>query len=154
MFENIKNLQNHPRIKQFTGQLNDVRAVGLLIFLVVVLLISWSGAKVIQTNYTLQKQISELQQENQVQKLENNNLQLQNEYFNTNQYLELSARQNFGLGKPGETEVIVPTSIALKHAPPLQTETKTASPTSKQPFYQSNFEAWINFFLHRQGIKS
>src|SRR6185312_1894077 len=97
----------NPQVKQFTSQLNDVRAVGLLIFLVVVLLISWSGAKVIQTNYTLQKQISTLRQENQVQELQNNNLKLQNDYFNTDQYLELSARQNFGLGRAGETEVLI-----------------------------------------------
>lgn len=152
MFEKLKAYKNHPQVKQFTGQLNDVRAVGLLVFLVVVLLISWSGAKVIQTNYNLQKQIAQLQQENQVRALENNNLKLQNDYFNTDQYLELSARQNFGLGKPGETEVIIPVGVALKHAPPVK-EQKRATPTSKQPFYQRNFEAWVNFFLHRQGIR-
>jgi cell division protein FtsB len=152
MFEKLKTYKNHPQVKQFTSQLNDVRAVGLLIFLVVVLLISWSGAKVIQTNYNLQKQISTLQQQNDVMKLQNNNLKLQNDYFNTDQYLELSARQNFGLGRAGETEVLIPTSVALQHAPPLKAE-KRATPTSKQPFYQRNFEAWVNFFLHRQGTK-
>ena len=150
MFQKIKNYKNNPKVRQFTEQLNDVRAVGLLVFLVVVLLISWSGAKVIQTNYNLQKQISQLQQENEVRKLENNNLKLQNQYFKTDQYLELSARQNFGLGKPGETEVIIPTSIALKHAPPLKEE-KRPTPKSEQPFYQRNFQAWLNFFLHRQN---
>jgi len=151
MFKKLKSYKNHPNVKQFTSQLNDVRAVGLLIFLVVVLLISWSGAKVIQTNYNLQKQISTLQQENDVMALQNNNLKLQNDYFNTDQYLELSARQNFGLGRPGETEVLIPTSVALKYAPPLKEE-KRATPKSKQPFYQRNFEAWVNFFLHRQGV--
>jgi cell division protein FtsB len=150
MIEKLKTYKNDPRIKEFTAQLNDVRAVGLLIFLVVVLLISWSGAKVIQTNYNLQRQISRLEQENDIQKLQNNNLKLQNQYFQTDQYLELSARQNFGLGKSGETEVVVPVSVALKHAPALKEE-KRPTPTSKQPFYQRNFEAWVNFFLHRQG---
>ena len=150
MIEKLKNYKNHPKVREFTAQLNDVRAVGLLVFLVVVLLISWSGAKVIQTNYNLQRQISRLQQENDIRNLQNNNLKLQNQYFQTDQYLELSARQNFGLGRPGETEVIVPVSVALKHAPPLKAE-KRPTPTSKQPFYQRNFEAWVNFFLHRQG---
>jgi cell division protein FtsB len=147
MFEKIKTYQDHPYLQQF----RDIRAVGLAMFAVVVLLISWSGVKVIQTNYTLQKQISQLQQENQVQQLKDNNLKLQNEYFNTNQYLELAARQNFGLGAPGETELIVPRSVALKHVAALSTGDTKHAASSKRPFYQRNFEAWMNFFLHRQS---
>lgn len=144
--EKLKNYQNHPYVQQF----RDMRAVGLAVFGVIVLLTSWSGAKAIQTNYDLQKQISQLQQENQVQQLENNNLQLQNEYYSTNQYLELAARQNFGLGKPGEKELIVPKSVALAHTVNLGGGQNQAKASSKQPFYQRNLEAWMSFFLHRQ----
>ncbi len=70
-----------------------------------VLLISWSGIKAIQTNYGLQKQISGLKQQNAVIRLQNENLALKNQYYNSDQYLELSARQNFGLAVPGEKEI-------------------------------------------------
>ncbi len=147
MFAKIKNYQNYyPFLEQF----RDVRAAGLLVFLVIVLLISWSGVKAIQTNYELQKQISALQQVNQVQELQNNNLKLQNEYYNTTQYLELTARQNFGLGAPGETELIVPKSVALKNTVNLSGANSGQKPTSKQPIYQRNFQAWMDFLLHRQ----
>lgn len=145
MLEKIKQYKNHPYVQQF----RDVRAVGLAVFGVIVLLISWSGVKAIQTNYDLQKQISQLTQENQVQQLKNNNLQLQNEYYNTNQYLELTARQNFGLGRLGETELLVPKSVALAHTVNLGSGQNQSQASSKQPFYQRNFEAWMNFFLHR-----
>jgi cell division protein FtsB len=144
--EKLKNYQHSPYVQQF----RDVRAVGLAVFGVIVLLISWSGAKAIQTNYDLQKQIAQLSQENQVQQLENNNLKLQNEYYNTNQYLELAARQNFGLGQPGEKELIVPKSVALAHTVSVSSGQNQARASSKQPFYQRNFEAWMNFFLNRQ----
>lgn len=144
--EKLKDYQRSPYVQQF----RDVRAVGLAVFGVIVLLISWSGVKAIQTNYDLQKQISQLTQENQVQQLENNNLKLQNEYYNTNQYLELAARQNFGLGRPGETELIVPKSVALAHTVNLGSDQSQAKASSKQPFYQRNFESWMNFFLHRE----
>lgn len=147
MLEKIKQYRNHPYIEQF----QDIRAVGMAIFGVIVLLVSWSGAKAIQTNYDLQKQISQLQQENQVQQLENNNLRLQNEYLNTNQYLELAARQNFGLGQPGETELLVPKRVALAHTVNLSNQQSQPRASSKQPTYQRNFEAWVNFLLHRQG---
>lgn len=146
MLEKLTQYKNHPYVQQF----RDVRAVGLAVFGVIVLLISWSGAKAIQTNYDLQKQISQLQQENQVWQLKDNNLQLQNEYFNTDQYLELSARQNFGLGEPGEKELIVPKSVALAHTVNVSGSQNQAKASSRQPFYQRNFEAWMNFFLHRQ----
>jgi len=137
-------------ILAIVNKLNDVRFIGQLLFLVVVLLISWSGVKVIQTNYGLQKQIDALKQQNAVQKLQNENLSLQNQYYNSNQYLELSARQNFGLAAPGEKEIIVPQQVALASTVNLPSSTSTnISPKAKQPTYQSNFESWVNFFLHR-----
>src|SRR5579864_9293975 len=144
------------KIKKYLEQLpwhmfRDVRAIGLLTFLVIVLLISWSGVKVIESNYALQQQISALQQQNQVQELENNNSKLQNEYYNTNQYLELSARQNFGLAAPGETELLVPKNVALAHIQNVQTipTTTTTTASSHEPSYQRNLQAWVDFYLHR-----
>ena len=118
--------------------------------MIIVLLISWSGIKTIQTNYGLQKQISSLQQQNDIQKLENNNLELQNNYFNSNQYLELAARQNFGLAAPGEKEVIVPETVAMAYTVDLPSD-KTDEATVKQPTYQKNVNSWVDFLLNRSN---
>jgi len=147
-------LKQKPRLEKFYEyvlQFRDVRAVGLLLFLVVVLLISWSGVKVIDTNYGLQKDISRLEQETQVLQLTNTNMKLENNYFQTNQYLEISARQNFGLAAPGETVLNVPQQVALAHTVDLpDTEQDEVKKTAaKQPAYQRNFQAWMNFLLHR-----
>lgn len=136
------------RVNEVLVQLQDVRTIGLLLFLIVALMVSWSGAKVIQTNYELQKQISQQEQELQVQQLANDNLKLQNQYYKTDQYLELEARQDFGLGAPGETEVIVPREVALRYASQA-TEPKSTIQNVSQPTYQRNFQAWVDFFLHR-----
>lgn len=131
-------------------KLTDIRFVGQIVFVVIVLLISWSGVKSIQTNYGLQKQITGLKQQNELQRLKNENLNLQNDYYNTDQYLEVAARQNFGLAAPGETVLIVPKSVALTNTvdtTPNQDETAQA----KQPSYQRNFQSWVDFFLHRQN---
>ncbi len=135
----------------YVQRLSDIRYAGQLLFVVIVLMISWSGIKSIQTNYGLQKQISELNQQNSLRKLENNNLALQNNYYNSNQYLELSARRNFGLAAPGEKEVIVPQSVALAYATPLPETDKPGIVFVKQPAYQRNIQSWVNFFLHRQS---
>lgn len=141
------------KIKHFTKNdlpvlVRDVRALGLLVFLVIVLMISWSGVKVIQTNYQLQKQISALNQENNVDQLKNKNLALQNEYYNTDQYLELAARQNFGLAAPGEKELIVPKDVALAHAPELPIDQQPGvKPADKAPFFVRNLRSWRDFLL-------
>lgn len=132
-------------------QFKDVRFAGFVVFGILVLLVTWSGVSVIETNYELQKQVSKLRQQNEVSKLENNNLRLQNEYYNSDQYLELTARRQFGKGQPGEKLLLVPESVALKYTVDIPEETRqaTATPTLKKPFIQKNIEAWINFFTHR-----
>ncbi len=129
-----------------------MRSLGLIVFGVIALMVTWSGIKAVQANYALQKQISTLQQQTSIQTLQNNNLKLQNQYLNTPQFLELSARRNFGLAAPGEKELIVPKSVALAHivsVPGAKVGDVTSDVIVPRPAYQENFQAWINFFLHR-----
>lgn len=150
MFEKIKKYQEHPFLQQF----RDIRFNGFIVFGVLVLLVSWSGVSVIETNFELQKQVSKLEQQNQVSELENNNLKLQNEYYNSDQYLELTARRQFGKGQPGEKLLLVPASVARKYTVDIPDATKQAdtTPTLTAPLWQRNLESWINFFTHRNSI--
>ncbi len=148
---NDKYKQYKEKLLFYLQRLGDPRFAGQVIFVVIVLLISWSGVKSIQSNYGLQKQITALKQQNSLQQLQNDNLALQNQYFNSNQYLELSARQNFGLAAPGEQEVIVPASVADAYTVNPPTPPKTDTAKAKQPAYQRDFQSWVDFFLHRPG---
>ena len=47
-------------IKNYILGLRDVRNVGMLAFVVLVLLVSWSGLQAIQSNFVLQKKMYEL----------------------------------------------------------------------------------------------
>jgi len=144
------NKQYTDKVLEFFQRLTDIRFAGQVVFVIIVLMISWSGVKTIQTNYGLQKQITALNQQNNLQKLKNENLQLENQYYNSNQYLELSARQNFGLAAPGDKELIVPASVAMANTVDLPTDAKPNLASAQQPAYQRYLESWINFFLHRQ----
>ncbi len=150
MLDKIKTFDYQKYIKE----LRDVRMLGMLVFGGLVLLVTWSGIGVIQTNYDLQKKISRLQQEVDLDKLENSNLQLRNQYFNTDQYLELQARRQFGKAAPGEKLLIVPKSVAFAHAAEinLPDQAKTEIQTAHKPFYQHNLEAWIDFLFRRPEL--
>lgn len=148
MLEKIKNLQKHSFVNNF----RDVRFLGFLIFGILVILASWSGVRVIETNYELQKQISQLDQQNQVEQLQNSNLKLQNDYYNSDTYLELTARKQFSKAAPGEELLLVPKDVALAHAKQLPSDQQqvatTNSTTSSK--YQQNLQDWMNF-LFRKG---
>lgn len=148
MYEKIKN-----QINYIVQNITDMRVLGQLVFGLLILLVSWSCVKAIQTNADLQKQISALEQQNEVKKLETQNLELKNRYLNTDQYLEISARRQFGKAAPGEKVLIVPKSVALARTVELPKEaikTKTVGAVS-QPFYEENLEAWRNFFFRRNN---
>jgi cell division protein FtsB len=148
MADKLRGLLAHPWVQE----MRDVRVIGFMVFGVILVLVSWSTIGVIQTNYELQKKIARLQQQNEVYQLENTNLKLRNEYYNTDQYLEITARKQFGRAAPGEKMYIVPKNIALQHTVPMpstdQEAQKVPSPKSRS---QKNFEAWMDFFFHRES---
>lgn len=147
MLEKIKNRLHRVPIQQF----KDVRVLGLMVFGVLVVLASWSGVSVIEANYVLMQQASQLDQQNQIQQLTNNNLKLQNEYYTTDTYLELTARKQLGKGAPGETLLLVPKSVALAHAKelPNQPEEEISKKDDERSGSAKNFQDWMSFIFRR-----
>ncbi len=141
------------RTIEFIKSLTDLQVIGQVIFVIVVLLVSWSGVKAIQTNYELQKKISRLEQEVEIAELEAKNLALENEYLETDQFLELAAREQFGKAARGERVYVIPDEIALKYtvdAPDIKEKQKQQT---EKPTYQQNIEAWVNFFFRKSENK-
>ncbi len=134
----------------FIRRLTDMRFLGQVIFVIIILLVSWSTAKAIQQNYDIQKQVASKQKENDVQKLKNENLKIKNKYLETDEYLELTARRRLGKAAPGETLVIISKEVALRNTvessikpdEQIQQEADETKPT-----YQRNLEAWSRFFF-------
>lgn len=140
------------RVINFIKRLSDLRFLGQVIFVIIVVLVSWSTAKAIQANYDLQKQVAEKQKENEVQQLKNDNLKIKNQYLETDEYLELTARRQLGRAARGEKVVIVPKEVALRYT--VESSIKSDAEVQQtadesRPFYQKNLEAWGEFFFRR-----
>lgn len=144
--------ENKNQILEKFKLASDTRVLGLLAFGVVALLVTWSGIKVVQTNYELEKKISVARQENAISELENQNLKLKNQYYESQQYLELTTRRQFGKAAPGEKLYTVPEAVALsKTIEALPTEAQAAQiEADKKPKYQQNFDDWIDFLFQRK----
>lgn len=141
MLDKIKN-----QLSEYFRSLSDIRILGQTLFVIIMLLVSWSSVKAIQKNYLLQKQISRLEQEVEIAQLENDNQKLNNLYLETDQFVELSARRQFGLGAPGEKLLVVPKEVAMKNSINVKGDQDQVKNVEK-PRYQKNIEAWISFFF-------
>lgn len=137
----------------YIKSLGDIRVLGQSVFVIIVLLTSWSGIKAIQTNYELQKKIVRLEQQVEIAELENQNLELSNKYLETDQFLELSVRRQFGKAGRGEKIYVVPKDVALKYAPTIESASEKDKQKTDKPWYQENLEAWLNFFFRKSNNK-
>ncbi len=150
MLEKLKQLVT----THVSEQWRDTRLWTFVVFGVVVLLASWSGVRVIETNYELQKKIAKLEQQNEVIQLQNRNQSLKNQYLESDTYLELAARKQFGKAAPGETLVIVPQQVSYTYATELPNatvaENQQSNDDTNEPFYARNLNAWRDFvFAHK-----
>jgi cell division protein FtsB len=124
----------------------------LYALVLVALSVTWSSIKVIQKNYGLEKQITVLQQEVDLLNQQTKNQQLINEYYNSNAFLDLAARKYFGKADPGEKLILVPSAVSQQYIHPLPSNTATSGQSKSKPQFIVNWQAWINFFLHRQTV--
>jgi cell division protein FtsB len=147
MFDNVKSFFTSKTFKQIIDPSN----IGLYLFGVIILMVSWSGLRTIQINYKLQQKIAVLEQENELQQLENDNFELKNKFYETDEYLDLSARRQFGKASPGEELYIVPREIALSKVDPFKpaqvATSVNANDNSNDPTYLKNIKAWRDFIL-------
>ncbi len=145
MLNKTKNTKYYKKIEPFL----DTRVVGLIVFGLIMVLVSWSGLKVLQTNYELEKNISQLNQRNQVQKLENDNLRLKNTYLESDQYLELTARRQFNKAAKGEKLYLVPESVAMSKTVQTKVEKPTTDQNEQAPKPERNIDKWYQFLFNK-----
>jgi cell division protein FtsB len=115
-----------------------VRVVGIVIAMSLV----WQTVKVVQRNYSLQQQVDRLHDEVAILELQNQRLKFDIEYFKTDSYLELAARQEFDKRAAGERVLALSQDDAVDL--PLPEDRATGPPKSE---YQQNLEQWLYFLF-------
>ena len=102
----------------------------------------WGAATTLQKNYQYQQKVDELAQQIELTKLRNQNLAYEQDYLQSEEYVELKVRQYLGKGLPGEKLVILPSSDTVVDA---------AEPEVAQAVVleQTNFDRWMQFFFSK-----
>lgn len=115
------------------------------------LLVSWSGLQILQTNYELEKKIHQFEKRNAVLKLENENKALENKYLDSDQYLELNARRQFNKALPGERLYFVPENVALSKTIEIPERKIDIIEKNKElSRHEQNLKDWRAFLLHQE----
>lgn len=114
----------------------DGRGVVLIVIAATILFLAMT-IQVLNNNYSLQWQIDNAKLDNQVSELENQNLKLEQEYYKTSEYQELSARALLGKAQPGEHLVLLPKTTKV-----TQSTNDGIARTSK-----SNMDQWLDFLF-------
>lgn len=103
----------------------------------------WGSLGVMQRNYGLQKEVDQKRRQLELAELQKDSLELQQRYYQTNEYKELAARESLGLVMPGEKLLILPeNSEAAKKA-----DAPTVALTAPAQETTSNLEQWLNFLF-------
>jgi cell division protein FtsB len=125
----MKNIHKHLTIENIAV----VLAFGFALFCAI------SAVGSLQKNYELLTRVREGQLTNEVLKLKNANLRLQQTYYKTNEFLELAARTKLNKAMPGENLVLLPKS---DYTNVKSEETKKAGSGEL-----TNTQKWAQFLL-------
>lgn len=127
------------KLKAHANLNNGVLVVALLIAFSWV----WSTVDAISRNFKLQQQVDDLKQQIAVQELKNKAAELQNKYYASDEFLELSARERLNKAGPGEKVLILPANtVSDNQQPKVSAETPVAE--------RSNFDQWMYFLFGRK----
>lgn len=125
------------QLRHYATIQNSALALGLVIAVSWI----WGTVGTLSRNFELQQEVDRLDQQIELAKLQNQNLTFQKNYFNSSEFLELSARELLGLVAPGERVVLLPDSSGIK-----DTAVGQVAPlaSTERP---SNFSQWMQFFF-------
>ena len=114
----------------------------IVLFLAVVLCLIWTYGAInsMSRNWQLEEKLKTRQLEAAKLKLEVETLQLEQDYFQTDEYKELMARIKLNKMQPGETMVVLPknSESAINKYANTKTEMKQE---------RSNFAEWLDFLF-------
>lgn len=103
---------------------------------------AWGSISMMQRNFGLQKEVESKKRELQLTELEVVTLQYQQNYYRSDEYKELAARERLGLALEGEKVLMLPpNSQAAKQEPGSRTVSTGTGRTV------SNFEQWMRFLM-------
>jgi cell division protein FtsB len=101
---------------------------------------TWGTVQTLQKNFAYQQEVDLLTETVELETLRNQNLQFQQEYYRSPEFLELSAREKLGKANPGEKLIILPDSRDIVDTVGIDEVQPSANRAG-------NLAQWMRFFF-------
>ena len=109
---------------------------------------AWGSITMMQRNYALQRDVESQKRQAEILELQVSNMQFEQNYYKSDEYKDLAAREHLGLASPGEKVLILPAnSVAAKRE-----EKPAVQLAASQP--PSNFDQWVSFLIGNSAANS
>lgn len=131
----IKRWLYHAKYRYVTVN-NVVLAVALLIAFGW----TWGSVSMMQRNYSLQRKLDDKQRQLTLHELEVDTLELQRNYYRSDEYQELAARRYLGLANKDEKLIVLPPNSEEAKKVDEQTDITVVAQTKT-----SNLQQWMDF---------
>ena len=145
----------YKRLRHYWRAYGTLNNVVVLVALLVATSWVWGSISVMQTNFTAQKMVDSQKRQLLLTQLQVDTLKFQQNYYNSDEYKDLAARQNLGLVTPGEKVLILPANspATLQQDKNDAARAAAITPTDKST---SNVSQWLDFFSGRdaKGLQS
>ena len=105
----------------------------------------WGSVATLQKNYAYQREVDENAYTIELMKLQNKNYEYMQAYYRSDEFLELSAREQLGLAKPGEKLVLLPSS---EHITDTTASSQPALPATADT--ESNASKWFQLLFGKR----
>lgn len=119
----------------------------IVIIVAVVLCLAWTYGSItsMTRNWTLAQELMSRQHERALLELEVETLELENEYYLSEEYQEIAARKYHNKKLPGETVIYLPANSA--EAKQKDADSNSIVVDAPAPETMSNFEQWMAFLF-------
>lgn len=111
---------------------------------------AWASVEAVQRNYVLQREVDDKHRQQQLIALQTENLQFEQRYYKSNEYLTLEAKRRLGLAEPGERVLILPPNSEAVKAGDTANQSTAINPIEGPT--PPPFEQWMNFLFGGKGI--
>lgn len=105
---------------------------------------TWGSIAAMTRNWSLSQEVLEYQREKSLLELEVEMLELENEYYRSNEYQELAARKYQNKKLPGEVMVYLPANSGAARA---KHQSSTTQEVISETEERTNFQQWIAFLF-------
>ena len=136
----------------FKHQYLTLNNVVLAVAVVVGLSWAYSSVQAIQRNYQLQREVANKQRQTTLLKLEGDNLEFEQHYYQSSEYLALEAKRRLGLAEQGEKLLILPPNTqAIIDSDKADAEKASRVASTPHASTPSNYDQWLEFLFGSRG---